>query len=87
MEIYLISLFRLYKVIRVKLIIGKVKGKTVICQSGRFHYYEGYTMEQVTFPIRVFKLLGIDKLVVTNAAGGLNPNQEVGDIVIIERSY
>ncbi|MCE2963413.1 MAG: purine-nucleoside phosphorylase [Chitinophagales bacterium] len=66
-----------------KLIIGKVKGKTVICQSGRFHYYEGYTMEQVTFPIRVFKLLGIDKLVVTNAAGGLNPNQEVGDIVII----
>jgi purine-nucleoside phosphorylase len=66
-----------------KLIIGKVKGKTVICQSGRFHYYEGYDIEQVTFPIRVFKLLGIDKLIVTNAAGGLNPNQEVGDIVII----
>jgi len=67
-----------------KLIIGKVKGKTVICQSGRFHYYEGYSIEQVTFPIRVFKLLGIDKLIVTNAAGGLNPNQEVGDIVIIQ---
>lgn len=66
-----------------KLIIGKVQGKTVICQSGRFHYYEGYSMEQVTFPIRVFSLLGIKKLIVTNAAGGLNPNQEVGDIVII----
>lgn len=66
-----------------KLIIGKVKGKIVICQSGRFHYYEGYSMEQVSFPIRVFKLLGIHRLIVTNAAGGLNPNQEVGDIVII----
>jgi purine-nucleoside phosphorylase len=66
-----------------KLIIGKVKGKTVICQSGRFHYYEGYNIEQVTFPIRVFRLLGIEKLIVTNAAGGLNENQEVGDMVII----
>lgn len=66
-----------------KLIIGKVKGKTVMCQSGRFHYYEGYSMEQVSFPIRVFKLLGINNLIVTNAAGGLNENQEVGDIVII----
>lgn len=66
-----------------RLIIGKIQDKTVICQSGRFHYYEGYSMELVTFPIRVFKLLGIEKLIVTNAAGGLNPNQEVGDIVII----
>ena len=66
-----------------KLIIGKVKGKIIICQSGRFHYYEGYSIEQVTFPIRVFKLLGINNLIVTNAAGGLNENQEVGDIVII----
>lgn len=66
-----------------KLIIGKINGKNIICQSGRFHYYEGYQMDQVTFPIRVFKLLGIENLIVTNAAGGLNPNQEVGDIVII----
>ena len=66
-----------------KLIIGKINGKTIICQSGRFHYYEGYSPLQVTFPIRVFKFLGIEKLIVTNAAGGLNPNQEVGDIVII----
>ena len=67
-----------------KLIIGKVKGKIVICQSGRFHYYEGYSVDQVTFPIRVFKLLGIEKLIATNAAGGLNPDQEVGDIVILK---
>jgi len=66
-----------------QLIIGKLGGRNIICQSGRFHYYEGYSMDQVTFPIRVFKLLGIDKLIVTNAAGGLNPDQEVGDIVII----
>lgn len=66
-----------------KLLIGTIGTKTVICQSGRFHYYEGYPMDQVTFPIRLFKMLGIDKLIVTNAAGGLNPNQEVGDIVII----
>lgn len=67
-----------------KLIIGKIENKIVICQSGRFHYYEGYSIEQVTFPIRVFKMLGIEKLVVTNASGGLNPNQEVGDIVLIK---
>lgn len=67
-----------------KLIIGEIESKIVICQSGRFHYYEGYSTDEVTFPIRVFKLLGINKLIVTNAAGGLNPNQEVGDIVIIQ---
>jgi purine-nucleoside phosphorylase len=66
-----------------KLIIGKIGAKTVICQSGRFHYYEGYSMEQVTFPIRIFKKLGINNLIVTNAAGGLNEAQEVGDIVVI----
>jgi purine-nucleoside phosphorylase len=60
-----------------------VAGKTIICQSGRFHYYEGYSPLEVTFPIRIFKYLGIEKLIVTNAAGGLNPNQEVGDIVVI----
>lgn len=65
------------------LIIGKVRNKIVLCQSGRFHYYEGYTMEQVTFPIRVFKLLGIEKLIVTNAAGGLHELQEVGDVMVI----
>lgn len=67
-----------------KLIIGRIGEKTIICQSGRFHYYEGYSIDMVTFPIRVFKLLGVEKLIVTNAAGGLNPNQEVGDIVIIK---
>jgi purine-nucleoside phosphorylase len=67
-----------------KLIFGKLGNKNVVAMQGRFHYYEGYTMQQVTFPVRVMKLLGIKGLFVSNASGGLNPGYEVGDIMIIE---
>ena len=66
-----------------RLIFGKLGGKQVVVMQGRFHYYEGYTMEQVTFPVRVMKLLGIKNLIVSNASGGVNPNYEVGDLMII----
>ena len=66
-----------------QLIIGNLGGKKVIAMQGRFHYYEGYTMKELTFPIRVFKYLGIDTLFVSNASGGVNPNFEVGDIMLI----
>ena len=52
--------------------------------QGRFHFYEGYTMEKVTFPVRVMKLLGIKNLIVSNASGGVNPDYEVGDLMILE---
>ncbi len=65
------------------LIYGELSGKTVIAMQGRFHYYEGWAMEEVTFPIRVMKLLGIEKLMVSNACGGVNPDFEVGDVMII----
>ena len=67
-----------------KLIIGTLGGKKVLAMQGRFHYYEGYDMKQVTFPIRVFKALGIEYLFVSNAAGGMNPSFDVGDIMLIE---
>lgn len=57
---------------------------SVICMQGRFHFYEGYTMEQVVFPIRVMKKLGIETLVITNAAGGVNPNFQGGDFMVIK---
>lgn len=64
-------------------ICGKLGGKPVLAMQGRFHYYEGYTMQQVTFPIRVMKLLGIKNLLVSNAAGGINTTFKVGDLMII----
>lgn len=66
-----------------KLIFGNLKGKTLLLMCGRFHYYEGYSMEQVTFPIRVFYQLGIKNLIVSNAAGGVNSQFQVGDIMFI----
>ncbi len=66
------------------LIIGTLAGKTVIAMQGRFHYYEGYTMYDVTFPIRVMAVLGVNTLLVSNAAGGVNPNFRVGDLMIIK---
>ena len=66
-----------------KLIVGKLAGKNVIALQGRFHYYEGYSMKEVTFPVRVLKMIGINTLFVSNASGGLNPDYKVGDIMII----
>lgn len=66
-----------------KLIFGTLSGKKVVAMQGRFHYYEGYNMEQVTFPVRVMKQLGIKALIVCNATGGLNPQFNVGDMVLI----
>lgn len=65
------------------LIYGELSGKKVVVMQGRFHYYEGWEMMEVTFPIRVMKLLGIEKLLVSNASGGVNPEFKVGDIMII----
>lgn len=65
-----------------KLIFGELGGKKVIAMQGRFHFYEGYSMQQVTFPVRVMKLLGIQKLFVSNASGGVNPDFEIGEIMI-----
>ena len=66
-----------------KLIFGTLKGKKVVAMQGRFHYYEGYSMQQITFPIRVMKLLGIQYLFVSNAAGSLNPEFKKGDLMVI----
>ncbi|MEX0987464.1 MAG: purine-nucleoside phosphorylase [Bacteroidales bacterium] len=66
-----------------KLIIGRYAGKEVIVLKGRFHFYEGYTMQEVTFPVRVLKFLGINNLFISNAAGGMNPDFEVGDVMFI----
>lgn len=67
-----------------KLIFGKINGVDVVMLSGRFHYYEGYNMQEVTFPVRVMKMLGAEYLMVSNAAGGMHPDFEVGDLMIIE---
>ena len=65
------------------LICGRLGGKQVLAMQGRFHYYEGYAMQQVTYPIRIMKLLGIENLLVSNAAGGINNTFKVGDLMII----
>ncbi|MFN6013901.1 MAG: purine-nucleoside phosphorylase, partial [Flavobacteriales bacterium] len=67
-----------------KLIFGELGGKKVMAMQGRFHYYEGYNMQQVTYPVRVMKLLGIERLFVSNASGGVNPDFEVGEIMIMD---
>lgn len=67
-----------------RLVAGELAGKSVIAMEGRFHFYEGYSLEQVTFPVRIMKHLGVSKLIVTNAAGGLDLGYRKGEIVIIE---
>lgn len=67
-----------------KLIFGTLSGKNVVAMQGRFHFYEGYDMQQVTFPVRVMKMLGIERLFVSNASGGVNPDFEVGEIMILD---
>jgi purine-nucleoside phosphorylase len=66
-----------------QLIFGTMSGKNIVAMQGRFHYYEGYTMQEITFPIRVLKFMGIDLLILSNASGGVNPEFEVGDLMII----
>ena len=65
-------------------VVGKLEGREVLCMQGRFHYYEGYDLKQVTMPVRVMKLLGIDSLLVTNAAGGINTGFHAGTLMLIE---
>ena len=67
-----------------KLIFGRLAGKQVVAMAGRFHFYEGYTPEEVVFPIRVMKFLGITTLLISNAAGGMNETFKVGDLMIIK---
>jgi len=66
-----------------ELVLGHLSGKPVVALSGRFHYYEGYSLKEVTYPIRVAKALGIDTLIVSNAAGGMNPQFRAGDLMVI----
>ncbi len=66
-----------------KLIFGKIGNKNVVAMQGRFHYYEGYTMQQITFPVRVMKFLGVKTLLVSNACGGMNPQYKRGDIMLM----
>jgi purine-nucleoside phosphorylase len=66
------------------LVFGTIGNKNVVAMQGRFHFYEGYTMKEVTFPVRVMKYLGVEKLIVSNASGGVNPKYKVGSIVIIK---
>ena len=68
---------------RGRLIFGRLNGASIVAMQGRFHHYEGYDMQQVTFPVRVFKELGVQRLFVSNASGGLNSDFEIGDLMII----
>jgi purine-nucleoside phosphorylase len=67
-----------------RLILGSLEGRAVVAMQGRFHYYEGYTMQQITFPIRVMQRLGIETLIVSNACGGMNPSYRRGDLMRID---
>jgi len=66
-----------------KLLLGRLSGKRVVVMQGRFHYYEGYSMQQITFPVRVMRSLGAETLIVSNIAGGMNPFFRPGDIILI----
>jgi len=66
-----------------RLVIGKLAGKTILCMQGRFHYYEGYSMEQITYPVRIMKALGVETLILTNASGGIDPDFQAGDLMLI----
>lgn len=66
-----------------KLIFGFLNGRSVVAMKGRFHYYEGYSMQEVTYPIRIMKLLGIEDIFISNAAGGVNPDFLIGDLMMI----
>ncbi len=66
-----------------KLIFGKIAGKNIVAMQGRFHFYEGYTMQQITYPVRLFKFLGVETLLVSNACGGMNPLYKRGDIMLM----
>ena len=67
-----------------RLVCGKLGGKTIMAMEGRFHFYEGYSLKQITFPVRVMRALGCDVLIVSNACGGMNPQWSKGDIMLIE---
>ncbi|MFL5748851.1 MAG: purine-nucleoside phosphorylase [Niastella sp.] len=66
-----------------KLILASVGNKKILVMQGRFHYYEGYSMQQITFPVRVFKALGVTHLLLSNASGGMNPDYKKGDLVLL----
>jgi purine-nucleoside phosphorylase len=66
-----------------KLIFGSINGKNVVAMQGRFHFYEGYTMQQITYPVRVMKFLSVKTLLVSNACGGMNPQYRKGDVMIM----
>jgi purine-nucleoside phosphorylase len=66
-----------------KLIFGTINGKNVVAMQGRFHFYEGYSMQQITYPVRVMKFLGVETLLVSNACGGMNPQYRKGDVMIM----
>lgn len=66
-----------------RLVVGRLEGKPILVMQGRAHFYEGYTMQRVVFPIRVMQVMGIETLIVTNAAGGLNPDYSAGDLMLL----
>jgi len=68
---------------RGNLVLGKLGGQPVATMQGRFHYYEGYSMQEITFPVRVMRALGVEELIVFNAVGGMNPHLDLGDLVVV----